>query len=82
MLAEETKTRQSKLGELCWVATFSRPEICARSAKIASCADSLRGSDGADGNGVAEGGGVAVCNILSPMAESGFCAQGRQRHAQ
>ena len=28
--SDETKMRQSKLGELCWVATFSRPDICAQ----------------------------------------------------
>ena len=42
---DETKMRQSKLGELCSVATASRPDVCARSARIFSRANSLRGGD-------------------------------------
>ena len=37
--------RQCKLGELCWLATVSRPDICARSARIASRANTLQGGD-------------------------------------
>ena len=33
---EDVKLRQCKLGELCWLATVSRPDICARLARIAS----------------------------------------------
>ena len=42
---EYVKLRQCKLGELCWVAAVSRPDICARLARIASRINALRGSD-------------------------------------
>ena len=32
---EDVKLRQCKLGELCWLATVSRQDICARLARIA-----------------------------------------------
>ena len=37
--------RQCTLGQLCWVAPISRPDICARSANTAPRINSLRGSD-------------------------------------
>ena len=37
--------RQCKLGEVCWVTAVSRPDICARLARIASRIDALCGSD-------------------------------------
>ena len=42
---EDVKLRQCKLGELCWPSTVSRPDICARLARIASRINSLQGSD-------------------------------------
>ena len=39
------KLRQRKLGELRWVAAVSRPDICARLARIASRVSALCGSD-------------------------------------
>ena len=42
---EDIKLRQCKLGELCLLATVSRPDIGARSAHIASRVNSLQGSD-------------------------------------
>ena len=39
---EDVKLRQCKLGELCWLATVSRPDICARLARIASLICRLR----------------------------------------
>ena len=37
--------RQCNLGEVCWVASVSRPDICARLARIASWISALCGSD-------------------------------------
>ena len=42
---EDIKLRQCKPGELSWLATVSRPDICARLARIASHINSLQGSD-------------------------------------
>ena len=42
---DHIKLRQCKLGELCWVATVSRPDLCARLARIASRINALCGSD-------------------------------------
>ena len=42
---DEAELRQCKLGELCSVAATSRPDICARLARIASKGNSLCGSD-------------------------------------
>ena len=42
---EDVKLCQCKLGELCWLATVSRPDICARLARIASRINALTGSD-------------------------------------
>ena len=39
------KLRQCKLGELCWLATASRPDICARRGRIAPRVNSSQGSD-------------------------------------
>ena len=39
------KLRQCKLGNVRWIATVSRPGICARSARVASRIDALCGSD-------------------------------------
>ena len=39
------KLRQCKLGELRWVATVSRPDVCARLARIVSRINALCGSD-------------------------------------
>ena len=39
------KLRHYKLGELRWVATISRPDICARWARIAPKINALCGSD-------------------------------------
>ena len=33
---EELQSCQSKLGELCWLATVSRPDVCARLARISA----------------------------------------------
>ena len=33
------------MGELCWLATVSRPDICARLAQLASKVNDLQGSD-------------------------------------
>ena len=41
----DIKLRCCALGELCWLATVSRPDICARLARIASRVNSPRGSD-------------------------------------
>ena len=43
-LAENAVAR-CKIGELCWLARVSRPDICARLARIASGANSSQGSD-------------------------------------
>ena len=42
---EDIKLRQRKLSDLCWLATVTRPDICARLARIASRVNSLQGSD-------------------------------------
>ena len=42
---EDVKLCQCKLGELCWLATVSRPDICARLARIASRINALTGCD-------------------------------------
>ena len=42
---EDVKLRRRKHGELCWLATLSRPDICARLAGIASCVSSSQGSN-------------------------------------
>ena len=42
---EDVKLRQCKLGELGWLVSVSRPDICARLARIASRVNSLQGSD-------------------------------------
>ena len=42
---EDIKSRPYRLGEQCWLATASRPDICARLARIASRMHSLHGSD-------------------------------------
>ena len=42
---EEKLLRQCKLGELCWLAAASRPDVCARLAHVTSRANKLRGSD-------------------------------------
>ena len=42
---EYIKLRQCKLGELCWVATVSRPNIRASLARVASRINALCGSD-------------------------------------
>ena len=39
------KLRLCKLGKLLWVATVSRPDVCARLARIASMINALSGSD-------------------------------------
>ena len=39
---EEMKVRQCKLGELCWSATVSRPDIFARPGRIVARVNSLR----------------------------------------
>ena len=36
---------QCKMGELCWLATVSRPDICASLAQLASKVNGLQGSD-------------------------------------
>ena len=38
--------RQCKLGRLCWLATVSRPDICASLARISSRSNPLQGFDG------------------------------------
>ena len=45
MSPEDVKLCQCKLGELCWLATVSRPDICARLARISSRINELTGSD-------------------------------------
>ena len=42
---DETDLRRRKMGEPCWVATVSRPDVRARLARIASRINSLCGSD-------------------------------------
>ena len=42
---EKIKLRQCKLRKLRWLAAASRPDICARSARIASRVNSPQGSD-------------------------------------
>ena len=42
---EDVHLRQRKLGEWCWLGTVSRPDICARSARIAPRTNSLQGGD-------------------------------------
>ena len=39
---EELQTCQSKLGELCWLATVSRPDICARLARFSANLNSVK----------------------------------------
>ena len=41
----DTELRQRKLGELCRVTTFWRPDVCARHARIASGGNPFQGSD-------------------------------------
>ena len=43
--SDDVKLRRRKLGELCWLATVSRPDICARLARFAARVNSLQGSD-------------------------------------
>ena len=46
MLAlEDVKLRQCELGEPSWLATVTRPDICACAARFASQMKSLKGSD-------------------------------------
>ena len=42
---EEKLLCQCKTGELCWLATVSRPDICARLAQLASKVNDLQSSD-------------------------------------
>ena len=42
---EEKLLRQCKMGELRWLATVSRPDICARLAQLASKVNDLQGCD-------------------------------------
>ena len=42
---DDAKLSLCKSGELCWVAAVYRPEICARSARIASRINALCASD-------------------------------------
>ena len=42
---EEKLLCQCKMGELCWLATASRPDICAQLAQLASKVNDLQGSD-------------------------------------
>ena len=49
---EDTRARQTKLGELCWGASVSGPHTRARSAKISSRIDSLCGRDAYRVNGL------------------------------
>ena len=51
---EDVKLRQCKHGELCWLATVSRPDICVRLARIASRINELTGSDGYRNNDLAK----------------------------
>ena len=51
---EDIRRRQCKVGELCWLATVSRPDICVRLAQLASKVNSLRGSDTYQGNDLIE----------------------------
>ena len=39
---EELQVCQSKLGELCWLATVSRPDICSRLARFSSNLNGLQ----------------------------------------
>ena len=43
--SDETKLRQRKLGELCWVATASRLDVCGRLVRFAPRINALYGSD-------------------------------------
>ena len=36
LVIEDVRMRQSTLGELCWLATVSGPDICARSTKFSA----------------------------------------------
>ena len=45
LLTDDTEMRQCKLGESPWVATVSRPDICACLARMASTVNKLCGSD-------------------------------------
>ena len=42
---EDVELRQCKLGKLCWLGTASRPDICARMARMASCINAIQGGD-------------------------------------
>ena len=42
---EDVKLCQCKLGELCWLVRVSRPDICARLARISSRINELTGGD-------------------------------------
>ena len=42
---EDVNLRQCKLGELCWLATVSRPDICARLARVAPRINAPKGCD-------------------------------------
>ena len=45
LTGKEKWLRQRKMGELRWLATASRPDICARLAQLASKVNGLKGSD-------------------------------------
>ena len=45
MSLDETKLRQSELGELCWITVVPRLDICSRLARIGPKIGALSGSD-------------------------------------
>ena len=51
---EDVKLRQCKLGELGWLVSVSRPDICARLARITSRVNSSQGGDAYRKNDLAE----------------------------
>ena len=82
---EEKLLCQCKMGELCWLATVSRPDICARLAQLASKVNDLQGSDiyriNAPIKTVEAEQPPAALNASSsfPLSPAGVGARGRRR---
>ena len=69
---EYIKLRQFKLGDLCRVATVSRPDICARLARIASRINALCGSDVYRINELVRAAkDIEVCVVLPSVEDAG-----------
>ena len=83
---EEKLLCQCKMGELCWLATVSRPDICARLAQLASKVNEIQGSDSYRINSLMKtvkiGQPRAVLKYASspyPLFPAGLDTRGRRR---